>query len=299
VLEYLAAQRDVYRYIHDQTLRLANDGHTPREIAERLELPSTLRGRFSNRGYYGTVRHNAKAVYQFYFGWYDGNPANLDPLPPEDEATRYVAAMGGIDRVLTLARNAHDAGDDRWAATLLNHLVFAEPSNREARELLAVTYEQLGFRAESGIWRDIYLTAAHELRGEHRGTVASPKRIGALLADLPVEKFLDSMTVRLDGERADGKRYTFNLAFTDVGEMHVVEVENAVLHHRRQEEPVPGADATVRLTRDLLVALGSGRAGLKDLVMSEDLPVDGSRLKLLAFLSLLDGPDPTFPIVTP
>ncbi len=299
VLEYLAAQRDVYRYIHDQTLRLANDGYTPREIAERLELPSTLRGRFSNRGYYGTVRHNAKAVYQFYFGWYDGNPANLDPLPPEDEATRYVAAMGGIDRVLALARSAHAAGDDRWAATLLNHLVFAEPSSREARELLAVTYEQLGFRAESGIWRDIYLTAAHELRGEHRGTVASPKRIGALLADLPVEKFLDSMTVRLDGERADGKRYTFNLAFTDVGETHVVEVENAVLHHRRQEEPVPGADATVRLTRDLLVALGSGQAGLKDLVMSEDLQVDGSRLKLLGFLSLLDRPDPDFPIVTP
>ena len=299
VLDYLAAQRDVYRYIHDQTLRLANHGYTPREIAEKLELPSTLRGRFANRGYYGTVRHNAKAVYQFYFGWYDGNPSNLDPLPPEDEGTRYVAAMGGADKVLALARSAHDAGDDRWAATLLNHLVFAEPANRPARELLAMVYEQLGFRAESGIWRDIYLTAAHELRSDSRGSVADPRRFASLLADLPVERFFDAMAVRLNGEEADSKRYAFNFVFTDVRETHVVKVENAVLHHYRQEEPEPDADATVHLTRNLLVGLGSGQAGLKDLVMSDDLRVDGSRLKLLGFLSLLDRPDPNFPIVTP
>ena len=298
-LDYLAAQRDVYRYIHDQTLRLANHGYTPREIAERLELPATLRGRFANRGYYGTVRHNAKAVYQFYFGWYDGNPANLDPLPPEEEATKYVAAMGGSEKVIALARGAHDAGDDRWAATLLNHLVFAEPANRSARELLATVYDQLGFRAESGIWRDIYLTAAHELRTEMRGSVADPRRVAALLADLPVDRFLESMAVRLNGEEADGKRYTFNFVFTDVRETHIVEIENAVLHHRRLEKPMPGTDATVRLTRDLLMQLGSGQAGLKDLVMSDDLQVEGNRLKLLGFLSLLDRPDLTFPIVTP
>jgi len=299
VLDYLAAQRDVYRYIHDQTLRLANEGYTPREIAERLELPSTLRGRFANRGYYGTVRHNSKAVYQFYFGWYDGNPANLDPLPPEDEGTRYVAAMGGADKVLALARTAHDAGDDRWAATLLNHLVFAEPANRPARELLAAVYDQLGFRAESGIWRDIYLTAAYELRTDSRGSAADAKRTAGLVADLPAERFLDSMAVRLDGEEADGKRYTFNFVFTDVRETHVVTVENAVLHHHRHEGPVPEADATVRLTRDLLIGLGSGQTGLKDLVMSDDLQVEGSRLKLLGFLSMIDRPDPAFPIVTP
>ncbi len=298
-LDYLAAQRDVYRYIHDQTLRLANHGYTPREIAERLKLPATLRGRFANRGYYGTVRHNAKAVYQFYFGWYDGNPANLDPLPPEEEATKYVTAMGGSEKVIALARGAHDAGDDRWAATLLNHLVFAEPANRSARELLATVYDQLGFRAESGIWRDIYLTAAHELRTEMRGSVADPRRVAALLADLPVDRFLESMAVRLNGEDADGKRYTFNFVFTDVRETHIVEIENAVLHHRRLEKPMPGTDATVRLTRDLLIQLGSGQAGLKDLVMSDDLRVEGNRLKLLGFLSLLDRPDPAFPIVTP
>ena len=299
VLDYLAAQRDVYRYIHDQTLRLANEGYTPREIAERLELPSTLRGRFANRGYYGTVRHNSKAVYQFYFGWYDGNPANLDPLPPEEEGAKYVAALGGADQVIALARAAHEAGEDRWAATLLNHLVFADPANRAARVLLAAVYDQLGFRAESGVWRNIYLTGAYELRTGKRGSLAQePARFAALLAATPVDRFLDSMAVRLNGEDADGKRYTFNFVFTDVGETHVLEVENAVLHHRRAD-PVPDADATVRLTRDLLVQLGTGQAGLKELVMSDALQVDGSRLKLLGFLSLLDTPDPTFPIVTP
>jgi alkyl sulfatase BDS1-like metallo-beta-lactamase superfamily hydrolase len=207
--------------------------------------------------------------------------------------------MGGADNVIALARSAHDAGDDRWAATLLNHLVFAEPANWPARELLATVYDQLGFRAESGIWRDIYLTAAYELRGGRRGSVVDPRRVAAFLADLPVDRLLESMAMRLNGEEADGKRYAFNFKFTDVHETHLVKVENAVLNHHRQEQPVPGTDATVQLTRDLLIRLGSGQAGLKELVMSDDLQVDGSRLKLLGFLSLFDRPDPVFPIVTP
>ena len=297
-LDYLRAQRDTYRYLHDQTLRLANEGFTSQEIAEQLELPSTLRERFANRGYYGTVRHNAKAVYQAYFGWYDGNPASLDPLPPADAAARYVAAMGGADKVVALARRAHDDGEDRWAATLLNHVVFAEPSNGPAKELLASVYDQLGFRAEAGPWRDVYLTGAYELRHGIRGTGIEPARATGLLRNSPVERFLDSMAVRLDGPAADGKQLTFNFVFTDVGETHVLELENAVLHHRRAE-PVADADATVRLTRELLIALGTEQAGLKDLVMSDDLTVEGSRLKLLSFLALIDKPDVRFPIVTP
>ncbi len=297
-LEFLRGQRDTYRYIHDQTLRLANRGYGPREIAEQLDLPSTLRNRFSNRGYYGTVRHNAKAVYQAYFGWYDANPANLDPLPPAEAAAKYVAAMGGAARVRELAQAAHAAGDDRWAATLLNHAVFADPDDAEARALLAAVYDQLGFRAESGPWRDVYLTGAYELRNGIQGSALDPRRAVGLLANTPVERFLDSMTVRLDGPKADGKRMRFNFVFTDVGETHVLELDNAVLHHRRGE-PVAGADATVRLTRDLLIRLGIGEAGLKDLVMSDALEVEGSRLKLLSFLSLLDKPDGRFPIVTP
>jgi alkyl sulfatase BDS1-like metallo-beta-lactamase superfamily hydrolase len=298
VMDYLAAQRDTYRYIHDQTLRLANEGHTSQEIAEQLELPSTLRNRFSNRGYYGTVRHNAKAVYQAYFGWYDGNPANLNPLPPVDSARKYVAAMGGTAEVLKKGKVAIDAGDYRWAATLLNHLVFAEPTNGQAKELLAGAYDQLGYQAESGPWRDVYLTAAWELRNGISVTAIDPKRAANVLSNTPVERFLDSMAVRLNGPDADGKRMTFNFVFDDVRETHVIELENAVMHHR-QAAAVAGADATVHLTRNLLVRLGTGEAGLKDVVMSDDLKVDGSRLKLLSFLSLLDKPEPRFAIVTP
>lgn len=298
VLDHLRAHRDAYRYIHDQTLRLANQGYTSREIAEQLELPAALRTRFGTRDYYGTVRHNAKAVYQAYFGWYDGNPANLDPLPPAEAGARYVAAMGGAEKVLALAQAAHDAGDDRWAATLLDHLVFAEPRQERARMLLAAVYEQLGYRAESAPWRDVYLTGALELRKGVQGSVSDPRRAIGLLRSTPVERFLDSMTVRLDGPAADGKRFKFNFVFTDVGETHVLEVENAVLHHR-QATAAADADATVHLTRDLLLRLGIGDAGLKDLVMSDDLRVEGSRLKLLSFLSLLDKPDGRFPIVTP
>jgi alkyl sulfatase BDS1-like metallo-beta-lactamase superfamily hydrolase len=297
-LEFLRTQRDTYRYVHDQTLRLANQGYTPQEIAEQLELPTTLRNRFSNRGYYGTVRHNAKAVYQAYFGWYDANPANLDPLPPAEAAAKYVAAMGGAAKVRDLAQAAHEAGDDRWAATLLNHAVFADPDDGAARALLASVYDQLGFRAESGPWRDVYLTGAYELRNGVQGNALVPRRAVGLLANTPVERFLDSMTVRLDGPKADGKRMRFNFVFTDVGETHVLELDNAVLHHRRGE-PVVDADATVRLTRELLIRLGIGEAGLKDVVMSDALEVEGSRLKLLSFLSLLDRPDGLFPIVTP
>jgi alkyl sulfatase BDS1-like metallo-beta-lactamase superfamily hydrolase len=298
VLDHLRAHRDAYRYIHDQTLRLANQGYTSREIAEQLELPAALRTRFGTRDYYGTVRHNAKAVYQAYLGWYDANPANLDPLPPAEAGARYVAAMGGADAVLALAQAAHEAGDDRWAATLLDHLVFAEPTHERARTLLAAVYEQLGYRAESAPWRDVYLTGALELREGVQGTTVDPRRAIGLLSNTPVERFLDSMTVRLDGPAADGKRFRFNFVFTDVGETHVLEVENAVLYHR-QSAPAADADATVHLTRDLLLRLGIGDAGLKDLVMSDELRVEGSRLKLLSFLALLDKPDGRFAIVTP
>jgi len=298
VLDYLAAQRDTYRYIHDQTLRLANRGYTSQEIAEQLELPSTLRNRFANRGYYGTVRHNAKAVYQEYFGWYDSNPANLDPLPPEQLGQKYVAAMGGAASVLKQGKAAIEAGEYRWAATLLNNLVFAEPANVEAKALLATAYEQLGYQAEAGPWRDEYLSGARELRSGIPESVVDPKRMMELLRNMPADRFLLSMAVRLDGPAADGKHMKFNFVFTDVGETYVVELVNSVLHHRRAA-PALDADATVHLTRELLVRLAAGQAGLKDLVFSDALQVEGSRLKLLSLLSMLDKPDGRFAIVTP
>ena len=171
IVRFLKQQRDTYKYIHDQTVRLFNEGLTAGEIAEQLELPASLQTSFHNRGYYGTVRHNARAVYQAYLGWYDGNPARLNPLPPTEVAKRYVELAGGPEALMQNAQAAFEAAEYRWVAELLNHMIFAEPGDAEAKSLLAATYDQLGYQAESGPWRDVYLTAAYELRhgGARRG----------------------------------------------------------------------------------------------------------------------------------
>jgi alkyl sulfatase BDS1-like metallo-beta-lactamase superfamily hydrolase len=299
-LAFLAGQRDTYRYIHDQTLRLANQGATPREIAEQLQLPPQLARRFANRGYYGTVRHNAKAVYQFYFGWYDANPANLDPLPPAELGRKYVEAIGGAEALKEEARAALAAGEERWAASLLVHLVFASPDDGEARELLARAYDQLGYRAESGVWRSAYLTGAHELRhGAPDSGGLATRFAGDILARIPLDQFFAAMATRLDGPAAaEQDPLTLNFVFTDVGETHVLNLENAVLHHWKRDAD-PAAAATVRLTRALFLKLATGQAGLRDFVFSDELDVDGSRTALLAFFRLLDPIDPSFAIVTP
>ncbi|HEY2775912.1 MAG TPA: alkyl sulfatase dimerization domain-containing protein [Candidatus Binatia bacterium] len=297
---FLERQRDVYKYIHDQTLRLANQGLGPRQIAEQLELPASLKVAFSERGYYGTVRHNAKAVYQAYFGWYDGNPANLDPLPPVEEATHYVDEMGGADAVLKRAGESFDRGDYRWTATLLNDLVFADSGNQAARDLLARTYDQLGYQAESGPWRDEYLTGAFELRHGTQPSALRPSAAGDLLRHLTPSRFFDAMAVRLDAPKAEGKTLAINFVFTDVGETHVVKVQNSVLHHEKTAtEGDPAASATIHLSREFLVRLSIGEAGLREMIFSNELTVDGSRLDVLAFFSLLDKPDGKFAIVTP
>lgn len=299
-IDFLKGQRDTYRFLHDQTLRLANQGATPREIAEQLELPPSLARHAANRGYYGSVRHNAKAVYQFYFGWYDGNPANLDPLPPVDLGTKWIDAVGGSDAAKQKARAAMDAGEYRWAATLLDHLVFTDPDDDEARELLATTYDQLGYQAENGVWRSVYLTGASELRHgvPERGDLVK-RFAGELLAQIPLDLFFAAMAARIDGAKAAaGEPRSFNFVFTDVGETHVLELENGVLHHRRGD-PMPNADATVRVTRALFQKLGTGEAGIRDLVFSDELEVEGSRMALLSFFGLLDPVDEGFAIVTP
>jgi len=298
VRTYMAAQRDTYKYLHDQTLRLAASGATPAEIAEQLTLPPSLARNFANRGYYGTVRHNARAVYQLYFGWFDGNPAHLDPLPPAEAATRYVEAMGGPATVRQRARAAFDAGEYRWAATLLDHLVFAAPDDAEARELLARTYDQLGYRAESGPWRDVYLTGAHELR--HGVAADAPRTEDALglVRRIPVPRFFDALATRLVGPEAEGEDTRIRFTFTDLGESYLLWLENAVLHHRPVEGD-PEVDATVRLTHDLFLRLATRQAGLRELVFSDELDVDGSRLALLSFFSLLEAPDEGFAVVKP
>jgi len=295
---FLKSQRDTYKFIHDQTLRMANSGATPREIAEELKLPSTLEKNFSNRGYYGTLSHNSKAVYQAYFGWYDGNPANLDPLPPAEAGAAYVEAIGGADKVLEIAQQSFDKGQYRWTAELLNNLVFAQPENTAARELLAKAYDQLGYQAESGPWRDVYLSAAYELRNGPPTEAVSLTEVADLLEETPLPLFFASMAASLNGPRADGKQLLINFNFTDLQENHVLEVENAVLHHRIAP-PVANADATVNLTKPLFLQLVTGSAGLKDTLFSDDLNIEGSKLSLLEFFKLLDKPQGNFNIIEP
>jgi len=270
---------------------------TPGEIAEAMVLPESLRRSFPNRGYYGTAKHNARAVYEFYFGWFNGNPANLDPLPPEEEGKRYVEAMGGADAALGKAQASYDEGNYRWAATLLNHVVFADPGDENAKRLLACTYDQLGYQAESGPWRDTYLTGAQELRhGVHRtDTLASAEDI---LHNIPLDQFFTAMATRLNGAKADGKDLTLNFVFKDSDTTIVVRLENSVLHHKQTAAP-SDADATVTLTRSLWIKLVTKQISMKNLVFSDELQIQGSRLKLLSFFSLLDDPAGDFAIVTP
>jgi alkyl sulfatase BDS1-like metallo-beta-lactamase superfamily hydrolase len=298
IVDFLKKQRDGYKYIHDQTLRLASKGHTPGEIAELIKMPEPLRTSFPNRGYYGTLKHNARAVYQGYFGWYDGNPANLDPLPPEDAAKRYVKMMGGAGDVLEQAEEYFEDGEYRWVAELLNHVIFADPDNDDARELLARTYDQLAYQAESGPWRDVYLTGALELRQGPPESGVGIANAKDLLRETPISEFFQVMAVMIDGPEADGEQYTFNFDFTDRGETHVLTLENAVLHHRMGTAD-PDANATVRITHRLFLDMLTGDAGIRDTLFSDEVSVEGSKLDLVGFFSLLDRPDETFDVVTP
>ena len=308
IQEFLAVQRDTYKFIHDQTVRLMNRGSTPREIADQLSLPPELNQAFHNQGYYGTVSHNAKAVYQHYLGWFTANPAQLNPLPESESARRYVQMMGGADKVLEKALQEFEAASDmsategrdtyRWLAELLNHVVFAEPANNDAKQLLASVYDQLGYQAESAPWRDFYLTGAYELRHGSPEEGIKPAMMREVLLNTPVSLFFDSMAVRLNAEDAEGENTTIRISFTDLQEHYLLTLQNSVLHNRQVAEDTP-ADATLRLTRPLFVDLLIGRAGLKELLFSDEISFEGSRLDLIGFFSMLDKPQGRFNIVTP
>ncbi|MEP0708824.1 MAG: alkyl sulfatase dimerization domain-containing protein [Parvibaculum sp.] len=292
-VSFLKKQRDLYKYVHDQTLRMANHGDTPLEIAEKLALPPTLAAEWYTRGYYGTLNHNAKAVYQRYLGWFDGNPANLHKHPPEEAGRRYVELAGGPQALLEKARVAFAKGDYRWVAELVNHLVFADPSNADARNLQADALEQLGYQAESGPWRAFYLTAAMELRNPRPPSDTPRQGAAGQIRSLPVEQLLDSLSVRLNGERAGASEIAINFRFTDTNERFLVTVENAVFHH------YPGREAamapTVSLTRSVLADLVIGERTLPD----DAVAIEGASEPFAALLSLLDRFDFWFEIVIP
>ena len=294
---FLSSHRDAYKYLHDQAVRLMNMGLVGAEIAEVLKLPEVLAKQWFNRGYYGTMSHNTKAIYQRYMGWFDANPANLDPLPPEPAAKKYVAAMGGPDKAMALAKDAVRNGELRWAAMVLNHVVFDDEKNQSARDLLADVYTQLGYRAEAGTWRNIYLTGAQELRS---GPVSLPP--GGLSPDVlsatTTAMLLDFAAVRVNPEKATRQNFKLNIELTDRKEKHLITVGNGVLVH---EEGVEDADAgaSLRMIRpDLLLTLFAGLPA-KDRIAAGAITVTGNADLYLALVDLLEAPAPNFPIVTP
>jgi alkyl sulfatase BDS1-like metallo-beta-lactamase superfamily hydrolase len=297
MVDFLAKQRDLYAYIHDQTLRLLNRGYVGAEIAERLELPPSLEREWHCRGYYGSLNHNVKAVYQRYMGWFDGNPAHLWPHPPEAAAERYVELAGGADALLAHAREAFERGDHRWVAEVVNHLVFADPDNADARELQARTLEQLAFGAENGTWRNFFLMGALELREGVRGTAAvtAPPDV---IHNLSGDQLFDLMAILVDGPRAGDRRIALRWRFSDTGEEHHLTLEHGVLTHRRGA-PAGEVDATVSIERTALDEIFAGTATMEDVTASGRLGVEGDGAKLGELLGLLDAPDPGFPIVTP
>jgi alkyl sulfatase BDS1-like metallo-beta-lactamase superfamily hydrolase len=297
VAEFITKQRDMYRYIHDQTVRLMNAGYTPNEIADKVKLPKSLASYFGVRGYYGDIRHNVKAVYQFYLGNYDGNPVHLNSLPPADASKRYVALMGGTDKVLAAAQKAFDQGDYRWAAELLNHLVFAGGDNVAAKKLLARTYDQMGYMAESATWRNSYLSGAAELRNGPPTQGISRANLIDVLMQTPVERFLDAMAAALNAEAAEDKTYKINLVFSDLKETHLLWIENSVLHHRKVAAPASDANATLELTREIFVKMMAKTAKASDTLLSDDLKTSGSRIDLVRFFSLFDKAEGVFNIV--
>ncbi|MCQ4210939.1 alkyl/aryl-sulfatase [Streptomyces longispororuber] len=294
VAAFLGAQRDLYAYLHDQTLRLLNQGLTGPEIAETIQLPPALEQSWHARGYYGSLSHNVKAVYQRYLGWFDGNPAHLWEQPPAEVARRYVEVAGGPEQTLAKARAYADEGDLRFAATLLNHLVFSDPDDKDAKLALADVYTRLGQGAENGTWRNFYLTGALELRdgpANHAVDMTNPEMAMSLTTGM----LLDSVAVTLDGPRAWADALTVDLVLTDEGHRYRLILSNGALTHRRapaDRTPTTPAGLTLTLTKPQLLGVLAGR-GL------DDVGTEGDPALLTRLFSYVTRPDRAFPIVTP
>ena len=294
VIEFLALQRDMYAYLHDQTLRLLNQGYTGIEIAENFAMPPALDKVWHTHGYYGSVSHNVKAVYHRYMGWFDGNPGRLWAHPPEASAPRYVAAMGGIDRVVELARQAFDDGDYRWAATLLDHAVFSDAEHVEARGLYADTLEQLAYGAENATWRNFFLSGATELRDGNFGTpvtTASP----TMVTQLSPAQLFDGLAIAINGPKAWETVVALDITFADLDVNYRLTLRNGVLVHRNAPADPATADAVLTVaTKARLIALLLGGD-----VASPGIDISGDATVLQKLIEVVDQPDPAFNIVTP
>ena len=293
IVEFLGLQRDLYAYLHDQTLRQLNQGYTGIEIAENFAMPPALERAWHTHGYYGSVSHNVKAVYQRYMGWFDGNPGRLWQHPPEAQSRRYVAAIGGVDRVVDIAREAFESGDYRWAATLLDHAVFTDENHVGARQLYADTLEQLGYGSECATWRNFFLSGATELRDGNFGTPVSTTS-ATMLSQLTPEQIFDIFAISINGPRAWDLDLALDVTFADLAANYRITLRNGVLVQRKRPADPSTADATVTLAAKM--RLMAAAAGDFD---SPGLEVTGDPGALQALLSVLDRPDPKFAIITP
>ena len=287
----------MYRYLHDQTLHMANRGLTPNEIAEEMKLPASLARQFSCRDYYGTLSHNVKAQYDLYFGWFNGNPAHLNPLPPSALGAKYVEAIGGADKVMEVAKASYAKGEYRWVATLLDNLVFAEPENEEARRLLADTYTQLGYQAESGPWRNFYLTGARDLFKKDVPYTSQLINDG-VLAQMDMGMLLDYCAIQLNGEKAAGKEAVVNIRFTDTKEKVVLMLNNGVLNHRLDSQAAQ-ADLTLEIAKMDFVKLFFSRIELDTLRKTNKVKAMGNAKAMDIIRSAYEPADPNFKIVLP
>ncbi|MEW5233956.1 alkyl sulfatase dimerization domain-containing protein [Citrobacter portucalensis] len=298
VVELMKSQRDMYRYINDQTLRMANQGLTRDEIAANFKLPSGLEKSWASRGYYGSVSHDVKATYVFYLGWFNGNPATLNELPPVDAAKKYVDYMGGADAIMQKAKTDYAQGNYRWVAQVTNNIVFADPSNKEARNLEADALEQMGYQAESGPWRNFYLTGAQELRnGVVKGATpntASPDTVKAMSPEM----FFDYLAVHINGEKAANAQAVFNVDLGADGGKYKLELENGVLNHSADAQ-ASNADASITLNRATLNKIILKEESLKQAEEKGDVQISGNHAKLDEFLGYLDSFDFWFNMVTP
>lgn len=298
VVKLMKSQRDMYRYINDQTLRMANQGLTRDEIAANFKLPSGLEKSWASRGYYGSVSHDVKATYVFYLGWFNGNPATLNELPPVDAAKKYVDYMGGADAIMQKAKTDYAQGNYRWVAQVTNNIVFADPSNKEARNLEADALEQMGYQAESGPWRNFYLTGAQELRncvvkGATPNT-ASPDTVKAMSPEM----FFDYLAVHINGEKAANAQAVFNVDLGADGGKYKLELENGVLNHSADAQ-ASNADASITLNRATLNKIILKEESLKQAEEKGDVQISGNHAKLDEFLGYLDSFDFWFNMVTP
>ncbi|GJF10808.1 MBL fold hydrolase [Mycolicibacterium cyprinidarum] len=293
IVEFLSLQRDLYAYLHDQTLRQLNQGYTGIEIAETFAMPPALESAWHARGYYGSVSHNVKAVYQRYMGWFDGNPGRLWAHPPEAIGPRYVAAMGGLDTVVEIAQNAFDDGDFRWAATLLDHAIFTDENHDGARALYADTLEQLAYGAETATWRNFFLAGATELRDGNFGTPTQTSST-SMAAQLSPEQMFDVLAISVNGPRAWGLDIAIDVTFVDTATNYRITLRNGVLVYRKVAAEAGTAQATVQLaTKVRLLTLAAGDN------TSPGLEISGDAEVLASLVSVLDRPDPDFNIVTP